>query len=119
MNITQILLGLIIILGGVVSMFVIPYLHTHLTSEQISILTGIAQTVVYAAEKIFGAKMGADKLAYAMNLAKSLLVKKGLTFDEDVIRAAIESQVQQLSLDKAGTEPSITVQVPTQEVKPE
>ena len=119
MNITQILLGLIIILGGVVSMFVIPYLHTHLTSEQISILTGIAQTVVYAAEKIFGAKMGADKLTYAMTLAKSLLTKKGLTFDEDVIRAAIESQVQQLSLDKAGTEPSITVQVPTQEVKPE
>ena len=113
MNITQILLGLIIILGGVVSMFVIPYLHTHLTSEQIGILTGIAQTVVYAAEKIFGAKMGQDKLSYAMNLAKSLLNKKGLTFDDDVIRAAIESQVQQLSLEK--TTSAVAVTVPTQE----
>jgi len=37
--------------------------------------------------------MGADKLQYALNLAKALLVKKGLTFDEDVIRAAIEAQV--------------------------
>jgi len=35
--------------------------------------------------------MGKDKLEYAMSLATSLLGKKGLTFDEDVIRAAIES----------------------------
>ena len=104
MNITQIILGLIFILGGVVSLFVIPYLKAHLTAEQISILAGIAQTVVYAAEKIFGAKMGEDKLAYAMNLAKKLLEKKGLSFDEDVIRAAIEAQVQQLGFDKAAVE---------------
>jgi hypothetical protein len=72
-----------------------------MTAEQIAILTGIAQTVVYAAEKIFGAKMGTDKLAYAMNLAKTLLGKKGLTFDEDVIRAAIEAQVQSLKFEQA------------------
>lgn len=99
MNITQILLGVIILIGGVVSLFVMPYLRTHVSAEQIALLSGIAQTVVYAAEKIFGAKMGPDKLEYALNLAKSLLKKKGLTFDEDVIRAAIEAQVQQLSLD--------------------
>jgi hypothetical protein len=43
--------------------------------------------------------MGEDKLAYALNLAKRLLESKGLTFDEEVIRAAIEAQVEQLSLD--------------------
>lgn len=104
MNITQILLGIIILIGGAVSLFVVPYLKAHMTAEQISILAGIAQTVVYAAEKIFGAKMGEDKLAYAMNLAKKLLEKKGLSFDEDVIRAAIEAQVQQLGFDKAAVE---------------
>jgi len=60
--------------------------------------------VVFAAEKIFGAKMGADKLAYALNLAKKLLEKKGLSFDEETIRAAIEAQVQQLSLDQKAVE---------------
>lgn len=104
MNVTQILLGIIILIGGAVSLFVVPYLKAHMTAEQISILAGIAQTVVYAAEKIFGAKMGEDKLAYAMNLAKKLLEKKGLTFDEEVIRAAIEAQVQQLGFDKAAIE---------------
>ena len=48
--------------------------------------------------------MGKDKLEYAMNLAKKLLEKKGLTFDEEVIRAAIEAQVQQLGFDKAAVE---------------
>ena len=104
MNITQILLGIIILIGGAVSIFVVPYLKAHMTAEQITILTGIAQTVVYAAEKIFGAKMGEDKLKYAMNLAKSLLESKGLTFDEDVIRAAIEAQVEQLGFDKKAAE---------------
>lgn len=120
MNITQILLGVIVLIGAAVSLFVLPYVKTHMTAEQISILTGIAQTVVYAAEKIFGAKMGADKLHYALNLAKTLLKKKNLTFDEDVIRAAIEAQVQQLSFEKTTAEtPAVTVSVPTLEVPAE
>lgn len=100
MNITQIILGLIFILGGIATLIVWPYIKAHVSSEQLSMLAGIAQTVVFAAEKIFGAKMGEDKLAYALNLAKKLLEKKGLTFDEDVIRAAIEAQVEQLNLDQ-------------------
>ena len=104
MDITQILLGLILILGGVITIVVWPYIKSHVSSEQLSILAGIAQTVVFAAEKIFGAKMGADKLAYALNLAKRLLESKGLNFDEEVIRAAIEAQVEQLSLDQQAVE---------------
>lgn len=104
MNITQILLGLILILGGVFTIIVWPYIKAHVSSEQLSMLAGIAQTVVFAAEKIFGAKMGPDKLAYALNLAKRLLEKKGLTFEEDVIRAAIEAQVEQLNLDQQAVE---------------
>jgi len=100
MDITTILLGIILILGGVATLIIWPYIKTHVSAEQLSMLAGIAQTVVFAAEKIFGAKMGEDKLAYALNLAKKLLEKKGLTFDEDVIRAAIEAQVQELSMEQ-------------------
>jgi len=42
--------------------------------------------------------MGEDKLSYALKLAQKLLSKKHLTFDEDVVRAAIEEQVKQLKL---------------------
>ena len=101
MNITQILLGAILILGFVATVIVWPYIKSHVSAQQLSMLMGIAQTVVYAAEKIFGAKMGEDKLAYALKLAKQLLEKKGLTFNEDEIRAAIEAQVEQLDLEQA------------------
>lgn len=104
MDITQILLGIILILGGLAVLIVWPYIKSHVSAEQLSMLAGIAQTVVFAAEKIFGAKMGEDKLAYALSLAKKLLEKKGLTFEEDVIRAAIEAQVEQLSLDQKAVE---------------
>ena len=104
MNVTQILLGIILILGGVFTIIIWPYIKAHVSSEQLSMLAGIAQTVVFAAEKIFGAKMGPDKLAYALNLAKKLLEKKGLSFDEEVIRAAIEAQVEQLNLDQKAVE---------------
>ena len=106
MDITQILLGLIFILGGIAILVVWPYIKAHVSAEQLNLLAGIAQTVVFAAEKIFGAKMGADKLAYALNLAKRLLEAKGLTFDEDVIRAAIEAQVEKLNLDQKAVEVS-------------
>lgn len=104
MNITQILLGAILILGGIFGLIVWPYIKAHVSAEQLSMLAGIAQTVVFAAEKIFGAKMGPDKLTYALNLAKKLLEKKGLTFDEDEIRAAIEAQVKQLDLEQQAVE---------------
>ena len=57
---------------------------------------------VYAAEKIFGAKMGKDKLAYALGLVNRWLETKGLKFDEDVIRAAIEEQVKHLDIEDWG-----------------
>ena len=107
MNITQILLGVIILLGGVFALFIRPYIQAHVTTEQLSLLFGVARTVVFAAEQIFGAKMGQDKLAYALNLAKKLLEKKGLSFDEEVIRAAIEAQVEQLNLDQKAVEGKI------------
>ena len=104
MNITWILLGVIILAFGAFGAFVLPWIRTHVTTEQLTILHGIANTVVFAAEQIFGAKMGEDKLKYALSLAKKLLTTKGLTFDEDVVRAAIEAQVQQLTLNQKATE---------------
>jgi hypothetical protein len=42
MNITQILLGLVLILGGVFTLILWPYIKAHVSSEQLSILYGIA-----------------------------------------------------------------------------
>ena len=99
MDITQILLGAILVLGGLFVLIAWPYIKAHVSVEQLSMLYGIAKTAVYAAAKIFGAKMGKDKLAYALGLVNKWLETKGLKFDEDVIRAAIEEQVKKLDIE--------------------
>jgi uncharacterized protein YpuA (DUF1002 family) len=48
---------------------------------------------------MLGPKMGKDKLAYAIERVKELLAPHNVTFNEDVIRAAIEAQVKQLDLE--------------------
>lgn len=99
MDITQILLGAILILGGLFVLIAWPYIKNNVSAQQLSMLYGIAKTAVYAAEKIFGAKMGDDKLAYALGVVKRWLAAKNISFDEDVIRAAIEQQVKQLDME--------------------
>jgi hypothetical protein len=42
--------------------------------------------------------MGKDKKAFALDYAKKLLAKFKLTFDEEVVDAAIEAQVKELKL---------------------
>ncbi len=101
-NVTYILLGLILIIGGLITGFGIPFIRSKLNVEQIEALKTAARIAVYAAEQIFGAKMGKDKLAYAINLVKSLLAKKNLTFDEDAVRAAIEAQVKEMNINIGG-----------------
>ena len=97
-DITYILLGIILILGGLITGFGIPFIRSKLNAEQLTALKTTARIAVYAAEQIFGAKMGSDKLAYAINLVKSLLAKKNLTFNDEEVRAAIEAQVKEMNI---------------------
>lgn len=98
-DITYIILGLILILGGLITGFGVPFIRSKLSTDQLAALKAAARIAVYAAEQIFGAKMGKDKLAYAINLVKSLLAKKNLTFNDEEVRAAIEAQVKEMNID--------------------
>lgn len=99
MDITYALVGLILILFFVAGKVVWPYIQAHTTAEQLNVLTIAAQTAVFAAEKMLGPKMGKDKLAYAIERVKELLAPHNVTFNEEVIRAAIEAQVKQLDIE--------------------
>lgn len=101
-DITWIVIGVILIVFGALSAFGLPFLRSKLSVDQITTLKQIANIAVYAAEQLFGAKMGADKKAFALDYAKKLLAKWKLTFDDEAVDAAIESQVRELKLSAGG-----------------
>lgn len=98
-DITYIIVGLIVLIGGVIAAFGLPFLRSKLSVEQLATLKQVVNIAVYAAEQLFGAKMGKDKKAFALEYAKKLLAKFKLTFDDEVVDAAIEAQVKELNLE--------------------
>ena len=98
-DITYIIIGVILIIFGVIARFVIPFLRTKMSVDQIATLKQVVNIAVYAAEQILGPKMGKDKKAFALEYAKKLLSKFNLTFDEAAIDAAIEAQVKELKIE--------------------
>lgn len=102
MDVTYIILGLILVIGGVFTAFGLPILQSKVSVEQLSTLKQVANIAVYAAEQLFGAKAGKDKKAYALDYAKKLLSKFNLTFDEEAVDAVIEAQVKELKIELGG-----------------
>ena len=98
-DITYIVLGVILIATGAFVAFGRPLLQSKLSTEQLATLRQVVNIAVYAAEQLFGAKVGKDKKAYALEYAKQLLAKFHLTFNEETIDAAIEAQVKELKIE--------------------
>ena len=99
-DVTWIIIGLLIALAGTYFGVGRPLIHSKLSAEQIIMLQQFAKIAVQAAEQIIELVTGKDKKAWAMDTVKKLLAKIGLTFDEDVVSAAIEDQVFEMNKEK-------------------
>lgn len=101
-DITELILALIFVLGGVLSVFVIPFLRSKVSAETLNHVAIVIRTAVFAAEQIFGGGKGAEKKKYVLEY----LAKQGLIADidkvDDAINAQIEAVVQELTLQQKG-----------------
>ena len=95
-DVTQIIIGVILVLVGIYVSFIRPWI----TPEQLNLLRQFSQVAVTAAEQILTITTGKDKKAYAMDLVKQLLAKYNLTFDEEIVSAAIEERVYEMNKEK-------------------
>lgn len=92
-DLTPIFNAAIVLLAGIITAFVIPWVKTYVlpwiaantTEKQRNILHGLYKTAVYAAEQIYGSGYGQDKLEYAKNYIRD----KGYTVDYDLIEATV------------------------------
>lgn len=92
-DITEIVVAIIGLLGVVVTGWLIPYLKSKTTNENWNTILLWTKTFVEAAEVLFdGAGRGHEKRAYVISKIKEKCKENKITFDELAVRAALESQ---------------------------
>jgi hypothetical protein len=84
-DLTNLFNAVIALLAAIITAFVIPWIKAKATVQQQEALLGIYRTLCYAAEQIYGAGRGEDKLAYV----EAKLMDRGYTVDRDMIEATV------------------------------
>ena len=84
-DLTPIFQALIALLASIITIKVIPWIKARTTAQQQDMLRAAVSVAVYAAEQLYGAGTGKEKLMYV----KGQLAKKGYRVDLDEIEAAV------------------------------
>ena len=84
-NLTPLIDAAIKLLASIVLLMIIPWVKSKLTAQQQELVRAAVSVAVYAAEQLYGAGRGHDKLLYV----KGQLAKKGFHIDIDEIEAAV------------------------------
>ena len=106
-DITPYLIGLISLITLFIATWLVPLIKSKTTKEQQETIQAIADTVVYAAEQLFGSGMGKTKLEYAKERANERLKKYGIKLDEASLRPYIEAAVKALNLRQEWVDPYV------------
>ena len=88
-DLTQIIQAIIALFAALITYKLIPWIKARTTEAQQRNLEAAARIVAYAAEQIYGAGQGAEKLEYAL----AAMRKAGFDLDKEIVREAIESAV--------------------------
>ena len=84
-DLTPLFQAAIAFLAALVSYKLIPWIQARTTAQQQEMLRAAVSVAVYAAEQLYGAGAGKEKLMYV----KGQLTKKGFKVDVDEIEAAV------------------------------
>ena len=91
----RIVLGVISILGAIITYMVVPYLKSKTSKEQRETIMFWVSVAVSAAEQIFNERgMGAEKKKFVVEF----LVEQGIKVNLDELDVLIESAVKELNL---------------------
>ena len=94
-DLTQIILAIITLIGGLVARYLIPWIKGKLTVQQNETLVRVIKVAVFAAEQIYKSNQGQEKKQYVLDL----LEKNGFDIHTGLIDAAIEAQVKELKIE--------------------
>lgn len=94
-DLTQIILAIITLIGGILTRYLIPWIKGKLDERKYEIFNGLVRVGVYAAEQMFSSEQGKEKKEYVLELLK----QNGYAVDTDSIDALIEATVKELRIE--------------------
>lgn len=92
-DLTPIFQAVVMLLAALITHRLIPWLKARTTKQQQDNIQAAAKIAVFAAEQIFGAGQGEDKLDYALGV----LERSGYHVDKTIAREAIEKAVAEMN----------------------
>lgn len=98
-DITQIMVALIGLLGIILTSVVVPLIKSKMTNEQWNSIKNYALAGVQAAEILIGAGNGPKKFEEAKKYIEKQCAAHGIKIDTDTIQIAIENAWKDLGLD--------------------
>ena len=96
-DLTPIFEAILALLAALVTYKLIPWIKRKTTAEQQALLTATVKTLVYAAEQLYGAGKGAEKLDYVIKELEA----RGFTADRAAIEAAVKEQLNYIQAEKS------------------
>lgn len=93
-DLTFIVEAILALLATLITVKLIPYIKSKTTAAQQAKIQAAINTAVYAAEQLFGAGRGEEKLDWALKNLES----QGIKIDSAAVRAGIEAAVKALNL---------------------
>lgn len=97
-DLTNLIEALIAVLVAVAMRYLIPWLKTKMSKDQEERLYTIVSIAVMAAEKLYGAKKGDDKLAYV----ERYLEARGVRVDTMRLKAYVNAAIKQMDQKQDG-----------------
>lgn len=98
-DITQIVVAVIGLLGIIITSVVVPLIKSKLTNSQWESIKNYALAGVQAAEILIGAGNGTKKFEEAKKYIEKQCAAHGIKIDTDTIQIAIENAWKELGLD--------------------
>lgn len=99
MDLTLIIRGVIMILAGIITAFVVPLLKNKLSVQQMDILYTLVNSGVHAAEQLFYSDQGQEKYNFVLNYLR----ERGYNVDDEALqgdfKVMIEAAVKELRIE--------------------
>lgn len=93
-DLTQIVVAVIGVLGVIITTVVVPWIKANTTERTQTIIDNIVKTAVYAAQQMYSPEQWQEKKTYAIEAVDKALRARGIVLDTDEISNAIEAMLK-------------------------